>query len=64
MGSHLSLCGEPIDNTHIIEQFLSTFYVVYIVLTQQYQNTYYIKYYDLMSLLSLAKKHDELFFKT
>lgn len=56
IASRLSLYGEPIDNTHMIEKTLCMFHVANIIFIQHYSNMRYMKYYDLMSKLLLAKK--------
>lgn len=61
--SQLSLCGEPIDDTHMIDKTLSTFHVANIILAQQYRNMRFTKYSNVMSMLLLVEKHNELLLK-
>ena len=61
--SQLSLCGEPIDDAQQIKKTPSTFHAANIILAQQYRNMRFTKYSDLMSMLLLAEKHNELLLK-
>ena len=47
----------------MIEKILSTFHAANIILAQQYRNMRFTKYSDLMSMLLLAEKHNELLLK-
>ena len=63
IASQLSLCGEPIDDAHMIEKILFTFYAANIILAQQYRNMRFTKYSNLMSMLLLAEKQNKLLLK-
>lgn len=61
--SQLRLCGLKIPDAEMIEKTLSTFHPNNIVLQQQYRNSKYPKYSDLISVLLVAERQNEVLLK-
>lgn len=58
--AQLRLCGDHITDVELIEKTLSTFPPATVILHQQYHNTKFRKYFQLMSHHLLAEKHQQL----
>ena len=58
--SKLKLCGQKITDTDMIEKTLSTFHPGNIVLQQQYRNSKYTKYSELIEVLMFAEQQNEV----
>lgn len=58
--SKLKLCGQKITDTDMIEKTLSTFHPGNIVLQQQYRNSKYNKYSELIQVLMFAEQQNEV----
>ena len=58
--SKLKLCGQKITDTDMIEKTLSTFHPGNIVLQQQYRNSKYNKYSELIVVLMFAEQQNEV----
>lgn len=54
--SRLSLCGQKITDMDMIEKTLSTFHPGNMVLQQQYRNSKYTKYSELIEVLMVAEQ--------
>ena len=63
ISSKLILCGEKITDTDMIEKTLSTFHPNTMILAQQYRERNFQKYSELISLLLVAEKNNELLLK-
>ncbi|XP_074328489.1 uncharacterized protein LOC141666401 [Apium graveolens] len=63
ISSKLILCGENIIDAEMIEKTLSTFHPNTMILAQQYRERNFQKYGELISLLLVAKKNNELLLK-
>ncbi|XP_074359585.1 uncharacterized protein LOC141699074 [Apium graveolens] len=63
ISSKLILCSENITDTEMIEKTLSTFHPNTMILAQQYRERNFQKYGELISLLLVAKKNNELLLK-
>jgi hypothetical protein len=63
IASQLSLRGEPIDDAQMMEKQYLHFHVANVVLAQRFQNMYYMKYFDLMLVLLLVGKQNEVLLK-
>ncbi|XP_017253784.2 uncharacterized protein LOC108223854 [Daucus carota subsp. sativus] len=63
ISSKLILCGENITNAEMIEKTLSTFHPNTMILAQQYRERNFQKYGELISLLLVAEKNNELLLK-
>nr|AAT85780.1 zinc knuckle domain containing protein [Oryza sativa Japonica Group] len=61
--SQLRFCGQKITDAEMIEKTLSTFHPNNIVLQQQYRNSKYPKYSDLISVLLVAERQNEVLLK-
>jgi len=58
--SKLKLCGQKLTDTDMIEKTLSTFHPGNIVLQQQYRNSKYAKYSELIEVLMFAEQQNEV----
>ncbi|XP_074346405.1 uncharacterized protein LOC141685187 [Apium graveolens] len=63
INSKLILCGENIIDAEMIEKTLSTFHPNIMILAQQYRERNFQKYGELISLLLVAEKNNELLLK-
>nr|XP_017250883.1 PREDICTED: uncharacterized protein LOC108221520 [Daucus carota subsp. sativus] len=63
ISSKLILCGENITDAEMIEKTLSTFHPNTMILAQQYRKRNFQKYGELISLLLVAEKNNELLLK-
>ncbi|XP_074337488.1 uncharacterized protein LOC141674682 [Apium graveolens] len=63
ISSNLILCGENITDAEMIEKTLSTFHPNTMILAQQYRERNFQKYGELISLLLVAEKNNELLLK-
>ncbi|XP_074356213.1 uncharacterized protein LOC141695906 [Apium graveolens] len=63
ISSKLILCGENITDAEMIEKTLSTFHPNTMILAQQYREWNFQKYGELISLLLVAEKNNELLLK-
>ncbi|XP_075092011.1 uncharacterized protein LOC142172133 [Nicotiana tabacum] len=61
--SQLKLCGEPMNDEDMLEKTFSTFHASNMVLKQQYRETSFKKYSELISCLLLAEQHNALLMK-
>lgn len=58
--SRLSLCGQKITDMDMIEKTLSTFHPGNMVLQQQYRNSKYTKYSELIEVLMVAEQQNQV----
>ena len=63
ISSKLILCGENITDAEMIEKTLSTSHSNTMILAQQYRELNFQKYGELISLLLVAEKNNELLLK-
>ncbi|XP_074352351.1 uncharacterized protein LOC141691514 [Apium graveolens] len=63
ISSKLILCGENITNAEMIEKTLLTFHPNTMILAQQFRERNFQKYGELISLLLVAEKNNELLLK-
>lgn len=60
---HLKLYGVDITNDDMLEKTFSTFHATNIVLSQQYLEKGFKRYYELISCLLVAEQNNELLMK-
>jgi hypothetical protein len=60
ISSTLTLCGEPVSDSDLMEKTLSTFHPSNIVLSTQYRNMRFRQYSELISHLLVAEKQQEI----
>ena len=58
--SQLKLCGQQITDKEMLEKTLSTFHANNLILQQQYRTKNYTKHSELISVLLVAEKHNQL----
>ncbi|XP_049364048.1 uncharacterized protein LOC125828762 [Solanum verrucosum] len=58
--SHLTLCGETINDEDMLENTLTTFHASNVILQQQYREKGFQKYSELISCLLMAEQHNAL----
>ena len=58
--SQLTLCGEKITDTDMLEKTFSTFHASNVLLQQQYRERNFTKYSELISCLLVAEQNNEL----
>ena len=58
--SQLKLCGQKITDKEMLEKTLSTFHANNLILQQQYRTKNYTKHSELISVLLVAEKHNQL----
>ena len=61
--SLLRMCGQKVTDADIIDKTLSTFHPTNMVLQEQYRHAKYAKYSELISVLLVAEKQNELLMK-
>ena len=61
--STLALCGDPVSESQMLEKTLSTFHPTNMILSQQYRQSKFTKFSDLLSILLVAEKNNELLLK-
>ena len=60
ISSQLKLCGENITNEDMLEKTFTTFHSSNVLLQQQYRESRFTKYSELIACLLVAKKNNEL----
>jgi hypothetical protein len=61
--AQLRFCGQNVTELEMIEKTLETFHPSNMVLQQQYRNSKYMKYCDLINVLLVAEAQNELLMK-